>query len=82
MRALGAALCRDRPPDRPLLLGSVKTNIGHTESAAGVAGLIKVVLMLQHGAIPPHLHLDELNPHIAAAGLPIDVPTDTYDLAR
>ncbi|HEY1278040.1 MAG TPA: type I polyketide synthase, partial [Acidimicrobiales bacterium] len=74
--ALGAALCRDRPADRPLLLGSVKTNIGHTESAAGVAGLMKLVLMLRHGAIPPHLHLTELNPHIAAQGWPIAVPTE------
>ena len=59
----------------------MKTNIGHPEAAAGVAGLIKVVLMLQHGAIPPHLHLTELNPHIAAAALPIAVPTAADALA-
>ena len=75
-RALGAALCAGRSADQPLLLGSVKTNIGHTETAAGVAGLVKAVLMLHHGAIPPHLHLRQLNPHIAAGGDPIEVPTE------
>jgi acyl transferase domain-containing protein len=73
--ALGAVLCHDRSPDHPLLLGSVKTNIGHTEAAAGVAGLIKLVLMLRHQAIPPHLNLHQLNPHIATEGFSIDVPT-------
>jgi acyl transferase domain-containing protein/trans-aconitate methyltransferase len=76
VRALGAALCHDRPADRPLLLGSVKTNVGHLESAAGVASLIKVVLMLQHGTIPPHLHLNELSPYIVSEQLPIAVPTE------
>lgn len=75
VRAIGAVLCRERPVERPLLLGSVKTNVGHLEAAAGIASLAKVVLMLQHGVVPPHLHLSELNPHIAAERLPIAVPT-------
>ena len=74
VRALTAVLCTERPTDRPLRIGSVKTNIGHLESAAGVAGLIKVVLALQHQEIPPHLHLKQLNPHISLTGVPIEIP--------
>ena len=75
VQALGARVRRGRDRRSPLLIGSVKTNIGHLEAAAGIAGLIKVVLALQHGEIPPHLHFDEPNPHIAWDELPIDVPT-------
>ena len=49
----------DRSPDRPLHVGAVKTNLGHTQAAAGVAGLIKTVLLLEHGTVPPNLHLTE-----------------------
>jgi thioester reductase-like protein len=58
-----------------LRIGSVKTNIGHLESAAGVAGFIKLVLAVHYGEIPPHLHLERLNPHIAAGDFPIEIPT-------
>ncbi len=57
----------------PLLVGSVKGNLGHLEAAAGVAGLIKVVLALQHGLIPRQLHFDRLNPHIDWSGRSIEV---------
>ncbi len=66
----------------PLRLGSVKTNVGHLENAAGMAGLIKVVLALQHELIPPHLHLTRLNPHIELDGAPIEIPTQLTPWAR
>ena len=64
VNAIKAVLLPDRPADTPCWLGSVKTNIGHLEAAAGIAGLIKVVLSLQHRELPRHLHLQTLNPHI------------------
>ena len=73
--AIGAALCEERDPGSPLLIGSVKTNFGHLEAAAGVAGLIKVVLSLQRAEIPAHLHFKSGNPHIDWESLPIRVPT-------
>ncbi|HEY0602496.1 MAG TPA: type I polyketide synthase, partial [Herpetosiphonaceae bacterium] len=73
-RALGAALSVNRPADRPCVMGSVKTNIGHLEAAAGIAGLIKAALCLKHRQIPPHLHLQELNPAIDLQALGLRIP--------
>ncbi|GGM56665.1 phthiocerol/phenolphthiocerol synthesis polyketide synthase type I PpsD [Longimycelium tulufanense] len=72
-RALGAVLGKDRPVDRPLLIGSVKTNVGHLEAAAGITGLIKTVLSLVHGRIPASLHFRAPNPHIDFDGLHLAV---------
>ena len=88
--ALKTVLMPNRTPEQVCWLGSAKTNIGHLESAAGIAGFIKVVLSLQHQEIPPHLHLQQLNPHIALAETtfaiptqcqPWDVPNETRRLA-
>ncbi|MGW0710649.1 acyltransferase domain-containing protein [Streptomyces sp. NPDC002643] len=57
--ALAAVLGPGRDPDQPLLLGSVKGNLGHLESAAGIAGLVKTVLALHHDLVPPSLHCEE-----------------------
>ncbi|SMH62078.1 non-ribosomal peptide synthetase/type I polyketide synthase [Azospirillum agricola] len=73
--ALADALCRDRDPAKPLVLGAVKSNIGHLEAAAGMAGLIKVLLALRHGRIPANLHFDAPNPLIPWDGAGLRVPT-------
>ncbi|GAA5013325.1 SDR family NAD(P)-dependent oxidoreductase [Streptomyces siamensis] len=64
LKALNAVTSTGRAADRPLLVGSVKTNIGHLEPAAGAAGLLKVVLALQHDTLPRHLHLKDPNPQV------------------
>jgi len=79
VRALGAVLGEGRSSELPLLIGSVKTNIGHLESAAGIASLIKVVLSLQHQQLPPHLHLKQPNPYINWDELPVSVATKPMD---
>ena len=76
LAAAAAVLAIDRPSDRPLFAGSVKTNMGHLESAAGIAGLIKTVLALKHQVIPQHLHLRTPNPHVDWDGIQIQVPTE------
>jgi acyl transferase domain-containing protein/acyl carrier protein len=71
--AIGHALAKGRAT--PLPVGSVKTNIGHLEPASGIAGLLKAMLVLDRGALPPNLHFSSPNPNIDFAGLNIRVPT-------
>jgi phthiocerol/phenolphthiocerol synthesis type-I polyketide synthase C len=71
--ALGSILGEGRTPDSPCLIGSVKTNIGHLEAAAGMAGLIKTALALHHREIPASLHFDQPNPHIPFERLALKV---------
>ncbi|MWC28973.1 type I polyketide synthase [Paenibacillus sp. MMS18-CY102] len=65
-----------RPDGQPCYIGSVKTNIGHLEAAAGIAGLIKTVMSLKHKEIPPHLHLKQLNPQIKLQELKLRIPEE------
>ena len=76
MQAAGTVYGRGRKAEEPLLVGSVKTNIGHLESAAGVAGLIKVVLSMGFGKIPKHLNFEEPNPRIDWDRLPVRVTSE------
>lgn len=77
--ALGAVLNEGRPPAARAYVGSVKTNIGHTEGAAGVAGLIKASLALHLGSIPPSIHCQELNKAIPWDKLPCEIPHERRD---
>src|SRR5437588_4081505 len=74
IRALKAVLLGARPAAFRCALGSVKTNIGNTEAASGMAGLVKVVLSLQHEWIPAHLHLNLPNPRLRLDGTPLYIP--------
>ena len=78
--ALSGALCAGRPESAPLLIGSVKTNLGHLETAAGIAGLMKAALVVQRGQIPPNLHFENPSPHIdfAARRLRVPVQAEPY----
>ncbi|MCK6593253.1 MAG: polyketide synthase, partial [Polyangiaceae bacterium] len=76
VQALGAVLAEGRPPERPVVIGSVKTNFGHTQAAAGVAGIIKTVLSLQRERIPKNANFRAPSPHIAWDELPVRVAAD------
>ena len=75
VEALGTVFGKSHSQEEPLIIGSAKTNIGHTEGAAGVAGFMKLVLQLQHQQIAPSLHFKEPNPYINWSQLPIKVST-------
>ena len=77
MDSINQVYARNRNPETPLFVGTVKTNIGHLAAGAGLAGLIKTALALQHKKIPAHLHLKDLNPHIRLGG--VEVPRSTRD---
>jgi acyl transferase domain-containing protein/NADPH:quinone reductase-like Zn-dependent oxidoreductase/NADP-dependent 3-hydroxy acid dehydrogenase YdfG len=74
VEAIGRVMA-DRPKDQPVVLGTVKSNIGHLEAAAGIAGLIRAVQCLRHGEIPAHLNLTTPNPHIPWGQFPFMVTT-------
>ena len=80
--AVAAVYSEGREADHPLLTGSVKTNVGHLESAAGVAGLIKAALALKRGVIPKHLHFNDPNPAIDWDNLPLRVTSTMTDWPR
>ena len=82
VQAAAAVYGKGREADRPLLIGSVKTNIGHLEPAAGIAALIKAVLAMKQGKIPKHLHFEEPSPHIDWDRLPVQVVSALTDWPR
>ena len=81
-QAAGAVLGAGREPSRPLLIGSAKTNIGHLEAAAGIAGVIKVILSLEHETLPKHLHFENPSPHIPWDRLAVEVVKETIPWER
>ncbi|MCB9450591.1 MAG: SDR family NAD(P)-dependent oxidoreductase [Anaerolineaceae bacterium] len=76
VQALAKALRSGELAQQPLIIGAVKTNIGHLEASAGIAGIIKVILMLQHRELTPHLHLKQPNPFIQWDKMPMEIPAE------
>lgn len=81
-KALKSVLMEGREVDQTCLIGSAKPNIGHLEAASGIAALIKVILALHHGEIPPHLYLETLNPYISLDDVPLAIPTELQPWPR
>lgn len=80
--AIGSVYGQCRPTEQPLPIGSVKTNLGHLESASGMAGLVKAVLALKNRALPPSLHLATPNPNIDFSGLNLEVVSTYRELTK
>ena len=76
LRALASVYGRGREPERPLLLGSVKTNIGHAEWASGMASIIKAIMAMGKGVIPAHLHFNEPNPNFDWQKMPVHITSE------
>lgn len=79
VQSLEAVYGTRRSSDNPLIISSVKTNVGHLESAAGVSSIIKAALSLQHGVIPQHLHFKRFNPHIAVDASKFHIPVEKME---
>lgn len=82
IESIKKVMLQERAQDNPLLLGSVKTNIGHLESAAGIAGFIKTVLAIYYEEIPAHLNFRKLNPHINLKNVPIKITSEPVPWPR
>lgn len=82
VQALGEVISKNRDPEKPCRISSVKTNIGHLEPAAGIMSVIKVALALKKGLLPPHLNFTQANPHIPFERYSLQIPNQLEQLSR